>query len=115
MFASKEEILASIQNDDVAIVDGLPFVSFEASHISDSICLPYMDLMQRDFKQGFDYLLPNDALALRLRQLAKYEASSHTLAAGSCGSECRSPLTTGHDNVAVYDGSLQINTAISGI
>src|SRR5215203_4284490 len=42
MFASKEEILASMEDGNVAIVDVLPLESYEASHIPGSICLPCM-------------------------------------------------------------------------
>ena len=107
MFASKEEILASMQNNDVAIVDVLPLVSYEASHIPDSICLPCMDLMQGDFKQGFDYLLPNDALALRLRDVSKHKRIITYCGGGIAAAvNAAAHLMTGHENVAVYDGSL---------
>ena len=107
MFASKEEILASMRNDDVAIVDVLPLMSYEASHIPDSVCLPCMDLMQGDFKQGFDYLLPNDALALRLSEVANHKRIITYCGGGIAAAvNAAAHLLTGHDNVAVYDGSL---------
>src|SRR3989304_7410898 len=107
MFASKEEILVSMQNNDVAIVDVLPLVSYEASHIPDSICLPCMDLMQGDLKQGFDYLLPNDALALRLRDVSKHKRIITYCGGGIAAAvNAVAHLMTGYDNVAVYDGSL---------
>ena len=107
MFASKEEILESMQNNDVAIVDVLPLVSYEASHIPDSICLPCMELMQGDLKQGFDYLLPNDALALRLRDVAKHKRIITYCGGGIAAAvNAVAHVMTGHNNVAVYDGSL---------
>jgi len=107
MFASKEEILESMQNDDVAIVDVLPLASYEASHIPDSICLPCMDLMQGDLKQGFDYLLPNDALALRLRGVSKHKRIITDCGGGIAAAvNAAAHLMTGHENVAGYDGSL---------
>ncbi|HET7143917.1 MAG TPA: rhodanese-like domain-containing protein [Anaerolineales bacterium] len=107
MFASKEEILESMQNNDVAIVDVLPLVSYEASHIPDSICLPCMDLMQGDLKQGFDYLLPNDALALRLGDVSKHKRIITYCGGGIAAAvNAAAHLMTGHENVAVYDGSL---------
>ncbi len=66
MLASKEEVLASMEDDEAVIVDVLPLESYEASHIPGSICLSCMDLMQGDMRQGFDTLLPDDILALRL-------------------------------------------------
>lgn len=107
MFASKEEILASMQNDDVAIVDVLPLLSYEALHIPDSICIPCTDLMQGDFKHGFDYLLPNDALALRLRDVAKHKRIITYCGGGIAAAvNAIAHLMTAHENVAVYDGSL---------
>jgi thiosulfate/3-mercaptopyruvate sulfurtransferase len=107
MFASKEEILASMQNDDVAIVDVLPLVSYEASHIPGSINLSCMDLMQGDFSHGFDYLLPNDALALRLGDVAKHKRIITYCGGGIAAAvNAAAHLLTGHENVAVYDGSM---------
>lgn len=107
MFASKEEILASRQNNEVAIVDVLPLVSYEASHIPDSICLPCMELMQGDLKQGFDYLLPNEALARRLKDVSKHKRIITYCGGGIAAAvNAAAHLMTGHDNVAVYDGSL---------
>jgi len=102
MFANKEEVLASMENDDIAIVDVLPLESYEASHIVGSSCLPCMDLMQ-----GMEYFLPDDKLALRLK-----EASQHKRIITYCGGgiaaavNAAAHLMTGHKNVAVYDGSM---------
>jgi thiosulfate/3-mercaptopyruvate sulfurtransferase len=107
MFASKEEILASMQNDDVAIVDVLPLVSYEASHIPGSINLSCMDLMQGDFSHGFDYLLPNDVLALRLGDVAKHKRIITYCGGGIAAAvNAAAHLLNGHENVAVYDGSM---------
>ncbi len=106
-FASKEEILTSMEDGNVAIVDVLPLESYEASHIPGSICLPCMDLMQGDFKQGFDYLLPNDVLALRLKEMSKYDRIITYCGGGIAAAvNAMAHVMTGHDNVAVYDGSL---------
>jgi len=107
MFASKEEVLTSMEDSNVAIVDVLPFESYEAAHISGSICLSCMDLMQGDLKQGFDYLLPNDALALRLKEMSKHKRIITYCGGGIAATvNAVAHLMTGHDNVAVYDGSL---------
>ena len=107
MFASKEEVLASIENGNVAIVDVLPLVSYEASHIPGSICLSCMDLMEGNMRQGFDTLLPDDVLALRLQEISKYERII-TYCGGGIAAAVNgvAHLMTGHDNVAVYDGSM---------
>jgi thiosulfate/3-mercaptopyruvate sulfurtransferase len=102
MFASKDEVLASMEYKDVAIVNVLPPVSYEASHISGSINVSCMDLME-----GLEYLLPNDQLALHLQA-----ASQHNRIITYCGGgiaaavNAAAHLLTGHNNVAVYDGSM---------
>ena len=102
MFASKEEVLASIEDGNVAIVNVLPLESYEASRIVGSICLPCMDLMQ-----GMDYLLPDDQLALRLKEVAQYERIITYCGGGIAAAvNAMAHLMTGHQNVAVYDGSL---------
>ncbi len=107
MFASKDEVFASMQDNDVAIVNVLPPVSYEASHIPGSVCLPCMDLMQGDLKQGFDTLLPNDALALRLKEVSQHKRIITYCGGGIAAAvNAAAHLITGHDNVAVYDGSL---------
>ena len=107
MFASKEEILDSMEDGNISIVDVLPLESYEASHIPGSICLPCMDLMEGDMKQGFDYLLPNDALALRLEEMSKYKRIITYCGGGIAAAvNAVAHLMTGHDNVAVYDGSM---------
>jgi thiosulfate/3-mercaptopyruvate sulfurtransferase len=107
MFASKDEVLASMQDKDVAIVNVLPPVSYEASHIPGSLNVNCMELMQGDFSQGFESLLPNEELAPRLK-----EAANHKRIITYCGGgiaatvNAAAHLLTGHENVAVYDGSM---------
>jgi thiosulfate/3-mercaptopyruvate sulfurtransferase len=107
MFANKDEVFASIENKDVAIVNVLPSVSYEGLHIPGSINVNCMELMQGDFSHGFDTLLPNDELELRLKEASQ---SKHIIT--YCGGgiaaavNAAAHLLTGHENVAVYDGSL---------
>lgn len=102
MFASKEEILESMQDDDVATVDVLPLESYESSHIAGSSCLPCMDLMQ-----GLDYLLPDDVLAARLSEISKHKRIITYCGGGIAAAvNAMAHLMTGHENVAVYDGSM---------
>jgi thiosulfate/3-mercaptopyruvate sulfurtransferase len=102
MFASKEEILASMEDGDVVTVDVLPLESYESSHIVGSICLPCMDLMQ-----GLDYLLPDDQLAARLSEVSKHKRIITYCGGGIAAAiNAAAHLLTGHENVAVYDGSL---------
>jgi thiosulfate/3-mercaptopyruvate sulfurtransferase len=102
MFASKEEILASMENDDVATVDVLPLESYEASHIVGSTCLSCMDLMQ-----DLEYLVPDEELAARLREISKHKRIITYCGGGIAAAvNAAAHLITGHENVAVYDGSL---------
>ncbi len=107
MFASKEEVLASMDDSDVAIVNVLPLESYEASHITGSVCLSCMSLMQGDMKQGFDYLLPDDELALRLKDMSQHKRIITYCGGGIAATvNAAAHLISGHENVAVYDGSL---------
>lgn len=102
MFAGKEEVLASIENHAVATVNVLPLESYEASRIVGSINLPCMDLMD-----GMDYILPNEDLALRLKGVAQHKRIITYCGGGIAAAvNALAHLMTGHDNVAVYDGSM---------
>ncbi|MEK7324733.1 MAG: rhodanese-like domain-containing protein [Chloroflexota bacterium] len=102
MFASKEEVLASMEDGNVVTVNVLPLESYEASHIVGSTCLPCIDLMQ-----GFDYLLPDDKLAVRLSDISKHKRIITYCGGGIAAAvNAMAHLMTGHENVAVYDGSM---------
>jgi len=107
MFASKDEVLASMQEKDVAIVNVLPPVSYEGSHIPSSINLSCMDLLEGDFTQGMDYLKPIEQLAPRLAEVAKHKRIITYCGGGIAAAvNAAAHMMTGHENVAVYDGSL---------
>jgi thiosulfate/3-mercaptopyruvate sulfurtransferase len=107
MFANKEEILASMGDRDVSVVDVLPPESYEGAHITGSSNLSCMDLMHGDLRQGLDYLLPNDQLALRLQETSQYKRIITYCGGGIAAAvNAMAHLMTGHDNVAIYDGSL---------
>ncbi|MEW5939314.1 MAG: rhodanese-like domain-containing protein [Chloroflexota bacterium] len=102
MFAGKEEVLASAEDGNVAIVDVLPLESYEASHIVGSVCSSCMDLMQ-----GLDYLLPDDQLASRLSGFSKYNRIITYCGGGIAAAvNAAAHLIVGHRNVGVYDGSM---------
>ena len=102
MFASKEEVLAANKDEHIAIVDVLPLVSYEALHIVGSICLSSMDLMQ-----GINYLLPTEQLAARLEELSDRKRIITYCGGGIAAAvNAVAHLMTGHQNVAIYDGSL---------
>jgi thiosulfate/3-mercaptopyruvate sulfurtransferase len=66
-----------------------------------------MDLMHGDLRQGLDYLLPNDQLALRLQETSQYKRIITYCGGGIAAAvNAAAHLMTGHNNVAIYDGSL---------
>jgi thiosulfate/3-mercaptopyruvate sulfurtransferase len=107
MFASKDEVLASMENKDIAIVNVLPPVSYEASHIPSSINVSCMDLLEGDFTQGMDYLKPVEQLAPLLADVAQHKRIITYCGGGIAAAvNAAAHLMTGYDNVAVYDGSM---------
>jgi thiosulfate/3-mercaptopyruvate sulfurtransferase len=83
-------------------VDVLPLESYESTHIVGSICVSCMDLMQ-----GLDYLLPDDQLAARLSELSNRKRIITYCGGGIAAAvNAVGHLLAGHENVAVYDGSL---------
>jgi len=102
MFATKEEVLASMDDSDIAIVDVLPLESFEGSHITGSSCVSCMDLMQE-----MDYLLPTDQLAAQLSVVSQHKRIITYCGGGIAATvNAVAHLMTGYNNVAVYDGSM---------
>jgi thiosulfate/3-mercaptopyruvate sulfurtransferase len=102
MFASKEQVLEAMNDSAVATVNVLPLESYEGSHIVGSICLPCMDLMQE-----LEYLLPDEKLALRLKEVSGYKRIITYCGGGIAAAvNATAHLLVGQENVAVYDGSL---------
>jgi thiosulfate/3-mercaptopyruvate sulfurtransferase len=102
MFADKEEVMEALKDSEVSVVDVLPPESYEGAHITGSICLSAMDLMQ-----GLDYLLPDEELALRLQEKAGYKRIITYCGGGIAAViNAMAHLMVGQENVAVYDGSL---------
>lgn len=107
MFAGREEVSAAMEDKNVALVNVLPPVSYEGSHIPGSINLPCMDLMEGDFTQGMDYLRPVEQFAPRLADVAKHKRIITYCGGGIAAAvNAVAHLMIGHENVAVYDGSL---------
>jgi thiosulfate/3-mercaptopyruvate sulfurtransferase len=107
MFASKDEVFASMEDKEVALVNVLPPVSYEGSHIPGSLNLSCTDLLEGDFTQGFDYLRPVEQLAPQLTEIAKHKRIITYCGGGIAAAvNAAAHLMTGHENVAVYDGSL---------
>lgn len=102
MFANKDDVFAAMENQEVDLVNVLPPVSYEAAHIPTSINLSCMDLME-----GLEYLRPNDQLALHLKEMSEHHRIITYCGGGIAAAvNAVAHLLTGHENVAVYDGSL---------
>jgi thiosulfate/3-mercaptopyruvate sulfurtransferase len=102
MFADKEEVLASLANKHMSVIDVLPIQSYEGAHITGSSCLPCWDLMQE-----MDYFLPNEQLALRLQETSPYKRIITYCGGGIAAAiNAMAHMMIGQENVAVYDGSL---------
>jgi thiosulfate/3-mercaptopyruvate sulfurtransferase len=102
MFASKEEVMAAMEDGEVCTVDTLPLESYESAHIVGSSCLPCLDLMQ-----GMDAFLPDDTIASRLKEEARYKRIITYCGGGIAATvNAMAHLIVGNENVAVYDGSM---------
>lgn len=103
MFADKVEVEAALKDKTVSVIDVLPPQSYENAHITGSVNLNCMDLMQ-----GMDYILPNERLAPRLRETAQYKRIITYCGGGIAAAlNAMAHLMLGQENVAVYDGSLR--------
>lgn len=101
-FAGKEEIQAAMENGEVGTINTLPLESYDAAHIAGSTCLPCMDLMQ-----DMAALLPAEVLAARLKETAPYKRIITYCGGGIAATlNAMAHLMVGHENVAVYDGSM---------
>ena len=102
MFADKDEVMRSLKDKNISVVNVLPIQSYEGSHITGSANLSCMDLMQ-----GMDSLLTNKELASRLQGTSQYERIITYCGGGiAAAMNAMAHIMVGQNNVAVYDGSL---------
>ena len=102
MFADKNEVMTALENEDISVIDVLPVQSYEGAHITGSVNLSCMDLMQ-----GMDYFLPNEKLASRLQETFQHKRIITYCGGGIAAAlSAMAHLMVGQENVAVYDGSL---------
>ena len=102
MFVSKEEVLTVLDNNEVGIIDVLPLESYGAEHIKGSICVSCMELMQ-----GMDSFVPDDQLALHLKEASRYKRIITYCGGGIAATvSAVAHLIVGDENVAVYHGSM---------
>ena len=102
MFATKEEVEAALENEHVCTVHTLPQDMYDGVHIPNASYLPCTDLMKE-----MSILLPNDELVAQIKTEAQHERII-TYCGGGIAATVNAVvyLIAGHENVAVYDGSL---------
>jgi len=102
MFTNKDEVLAALKDENAIVVNVMPLLSFEGKHITGSVCVSSMELMD-----GMDALKSDEQLASRLHETAQ-KARIITYCGGGIAATVNAAahLITGHANVTVYDGSL---------
>lgn len=103
MFADKDAVLQAMNDSQISIVNVLPRVSHEASHITGSICVPCLELMH-----DMDAFLPNDQLAARLDETSEVKRIITYCGGGIAAAlNGMAHLMARQENVAVYDGSME--------
>lgn len=102
LFADKEEVQAALGNPGQAVIDVLPQASYDAAHITGSTCASCFEVMQ-----GMDAFRPTDEIAAHLGD-ANRDKRIITYCGGGIAAALSGMayLLIGHDDVAVYDGSL---------
>jgi len=102
MFADKNEVMAALENKDISVMNVLPIQSYEGAHITGSVNLSCMDLMQ-----DMEYFLPDDKLGSVLGKMAQYDRIITYCGGGIAAAlSGMAHFMIGQENVAVYDGSL---------
>ena len=102
MFANKEEVLAAMEDESICIEYTLPQEMYGGSYIPTSRFVPVWELMVQ-----MDGFALDDTFITRLQEM-----SSHKKIITYCGGGIAATinaiahLIAGHENVAVYDGSL---------
>jgi thiosulfate/3-mercaptopyruvate sulfurtransferase len=102
MLATKEEVLAAIGSSTVRIINTLPEASHEEAHITGSVCVAGWDLME-----AMEAFSPDEVMARRLQDEARYPRIITYCGGGILATmNAMAHLMLGHENVAVYDGSM---------
>ena len=102
MFANKEEVQSAIDNQSIEIENALTLEWHNQEHIPGSSCYPLTDLTA-----GWETFLPADQIAARLERPNQPERIITYCGGGIAASlNAMAHLIAGHQNIAVYDGSL---------
>lgn len=102
MFASKEDVLAAMEDGQVCTVNALTNEMYEKAHITGSSLLPCSDLMQE-----MTSFIPDAEIAARLQEEAQHERIITYCGGGIAATvNAMAHLMAGNKNVSVYDGSM---------
>ena len=102
LFADKAEVQAALGDPELAVIDVLPQASYDAAHITGSTCLSCFEVMQ-----GMDAFRPTDEIAAHLGDAGRRKRLITYCGGGIAAAlSAMAYLMVGHDDVAVYDGSL---------
>ena len=102
MFASKEEVLAAMEDGNVCTEYTLPLNVYGGAFIPGSSFLSAMDLMK-----GMDYFVLDDDTVSRLKKESRHERIITYCGGGIAATiNAMAHLLAGNENVSVYDGSL---------
>lgn len=103
MFATKEDVLASLENGNVCVVNTLSDDSYQQAHITGSSLLPCIDLMHE-----MAAFRSTEELAARLHDEAQQHGRIITYCGGGIAATTNAMAhrIIGNKNVAVYDGSM---------
>ncbi len=102
VFVGKEDVAEALKGPDVATVNAMPVESHEACHIAGSLCIPCLDLMD-----AMDWFHPDDTLSRHLTALGEYRRVLTYCGSGIAAAvNAMALLMDGHEDVAVYDRSL---------
>lgn len=102
MWASREEVQAAVEGGGAYIENALTKDWYDAEHIPGSFCLPLTDLTI-----GWDTLRPQDEIAALVPDRSRGERIITYCGGGIAAAlNAMAHLMVGHENVAIYDGSL---------
>ena len=102
VFASKEEVLAALEDSDSCVVNTLNIAMYEQARIAGSSLQSALELMQ-----DMESFRPDDVLAARLEKEAQHRRIITYCGGGIAATvNAVAHLMAGNKNVAVYDGSM---------
>jgi thiosulfate/3-mercaptopyruvate sulfurtransferase len=102
MIASMEDVQAALEQPDIEVQDALPQEWHDREHIPGSTCVPLLD-----FEKGLGGFPTQEELAARISDTDPSQRIITYCGGGIAATvNAVAHLMMGHENVAVYDGSL---------